>query len=500
MPSTSSSTVTEPAKYSGAIDIAAYQAGRKAGWFTAAMGELPSTTATPEGTFTIPGKPVQNRRAGAISPTLISSYLFLQFGEIKAADLAKQAGTLNALFIRSALIGFVDYQGGKVFDWDRKSSRIPMDVKAVIREANKDDLPVFLELNYTDYIPGPTGTGTEGLVRADNVARTVSFLTGLEKAGLSIQGVTFGDEIGSDSGYGAFMPTLDDGDIVARFVTYARALREALPSLKIYAFDSYIAATRGQVSDWFALLRRVREAEISAGAPLIDGFVFRESYVYMDQNGKVLGSQDILDDIESLAGRREVTRYDVFGNRHDKTDRAYLPEFAKQTQAIFGRTIDLGITEYLPAGPVQISESDTSKYADIDFVIHYADLAGTYAEQGFDIVSTWMFANTVDDSKCYVDKRGDRGLNYPVHEQLAQHFKGSLLAVECSQPYESFKVKVYAAQDGPETFLMVLNKDVAASHTVRVVLAREYDLVLRLAPRSYTSLVLKDGEVTVSGV
>ena len=68
---------------------------------------------------------------------MISSYLFLQFGEIKAADLAKQAGTLNALFIRSALIGFVDYQGDKVFDWDQRSSRIPMDVKAVIGEANK---------------------------------------------------------------------------------------------------------------------------------------------------------------------------------------------------------------------------------------------------------------------------------------------------------------------------------------------------------------------------
>ena len=48
----------------------------------------------------------------------------------------------------------------------------------------------------------------------------------------------------------------------------------------------------------------MREAEISAGISLIDGFVFRESYVYMDEDGKVLGSQDILDDIESLAGWR----------------------------------------------------------------------------------------------------------------------------------------------------------------------------------------------------
>jgi hypothetical protein len=495
-----STSALPPAQYTAAIDIAGYAAARKPGWFTAAAADFPTVKSAPEGTFTITGKPVANRKDGVISPSLVSSYLFLQFGEIKAASLAKQAGTLNALFIRSALLGFVDYQGNKVFDWDQKSSQIPLDVKALIREANKDKLPVFLELNYSDYIPGPAGTGVKGLARADNVSRTVSFLKSLEAAGLLVAGVTFGDEIGDDSGYGSFKPTLETDDIAGRFVRYATALRQAFPSLKIYAFDSYIAATRGQVSDWYPLLQKVRAAETATGRRLIDGFVFRESYVYMDGDGKVLSSQDILDDVESLAGRREVLRYDVFGNRNQKTDRAYLPDLAKQTRTIFGRDIDLGITEYLPAGPVQINESDTSKYADIDFLIHYADVVGTYAEQGFDVVSTWMFANTVDDSKCYADKNGRQGLNYPVHKQLVEHFKGSLLAVDRSQSYESLKVKVYTAQNGPETFVVVLNKDAAAGRTVRVMIAGQYDLTLRLAPRSYTSLLLSDGRISVSGV
>lgn len=111
-----------------------------------------------------------------------------------------------------------------------------------------------------------------------------------------------------------------------------------------------------------------------------------------------------------------------------------------------------------------------------------------------------MFANTVDDSKCYVDNQGNRGLNYPVHEQLAQHLKGSILEVKRPEPYESLKVKVYAAKEGAVAFLMVLNKDVGKEHTVRLAMPGEYDLVLRLPARSYTTLLLNGDDVKVSGI
>lgn len=359
---------------------------------------------------------------------------------------------------------------------------------------------MFLEVNYTDYIPGPLGSGSDSLEQADNVARTVSFLEDLETDGLHIEGITFGDEIGDDNGYGPLKPTFLSSDIVARFATFAKALREHFPALKIYAFDSNISAANGLLSESLDLLRQVGAAEVAAGTALIDGFVFRESYVYMNEGGRVLVPQAILDDVDSLAGAGKVWRYDVVGVRHGNADRAYLPTLVKETRAIFGRDIDLGITEYLPAGPIQISESDTSAYADIDFLIHYADLVGTYAEQGLDIVSSWIFANTPDQAKCYVDKEGNEGLNYPVHEQLARRFRGSLLEVKRSEPYEAVKVKLYAARDADSTFIMLLNKDVSGAHTVRVVVSGEYDLVLRLPPRSYTSLLLEGESVTVSGI
>ena len=480
--------------------MAAYAGSQGAGWFTGGLDTLPQTTTAPELTFEIGPQAVTNRRDGIISPQLVSSYVFLQFGEIGPANLAKHADTLDALFIRSASIGFVDYLGDRVLDWDRASARIPMDVKGMIRQANELGIPVFLELNYTDYVPGPLGTGTDSLKRADNTERTVSFLEALEAAGLRIAGFTFGDEIDDESGYGALKPTLSNDDVLGRFVTLATALKEHDARLKIYAFDSYIAATRGLVSQSLDLLRKVRAAELVAGRSLIDGFVFRESYVYMNDKGAVLGSQDILDDTESLAGSAPVKRYDVNGTSGLRTDRGYLVTLVQQTQAIFGRVIDIGITEYLPAGPVQINESDTSKYADIDFLIHYADVVGTYAEQGLDIVSTWMFANTVDDSKCYVSKTGVKALSYPVHEQLAQEFKGSQLEVKRSDSYDSVKVKLYAARHEQKTFIMVLNKDVASGHTVRLVLPGEYDVLLTLPARGYTSLLLDGAGITISGV
>jgi hypothetical protein len=496
-------TITVPTP-GPALDLVAYDAKHKAGWFTAAAKELPQITQTPDAVFEISSTPIQNRRDGHIAPTLVSSYFFLQFGDISPSMLAKQAGTLKALFIRSASVSFVDYLGGRVLDWDRLSTRIPLDVKAMIKEANSLDLPVFLELNYSDYVPGPAGTGLDSLRPADNIANTIAYLKALESQGLKLAGITFGDEIDDEAGFGKAKPTISNSDLIARYVRYAKALKTQFPALKIYAFDSYIAATRGQVSKSLDLLREVAGAEATEGMNLIDGFIFRESYVYMDDKGAVLDSQVILDDIESLAGTMTVRRYDVMGTRRNKTDVAYLPKLVEETRSIFHRTIDIGLTEYLPAGPTQIDESDTSKYADIDFVIHYADLVGTYAEQGLDYVSSWIFANDTQQAKCYLDRQGRGGLNYPAHEQLAQQFRGIILQVDRPVPYESLKVKVYAAKNGAGYFAVLLNKDVGKEHTIRLHIdgpgEAGTELALRLPARSYTSVLLMDGSATVSGV
>lgn len=504
-PSLAPSPTIEPAitptpKFSRAIDLVNYQSEYGSGWFSETIDSLPETSRSSKATFEILPDPIPNRRDGKISPILVSSYLFLQFGDIGPNDLEEHAHTLRGLYIRSALMSFVDYSGDRVLGWDRRSSKIPMDAKGMIKKANDLNLPVFLEINYSDYIPGPNGSGPEALQAADNIANTISYLESLQAQGLHIEGVTFGDEIGDDAGFGRAKPTLQNSDLVARYIAYATALKRRFPELKIYAFDSYIAATRGNVSDYLELLRQIREAEIREGTLLIDGFVFRESYIYMDEDGNVLDSWLILDDVESLAGQGTVRRYDVFGNKNPNTDRGYLATLIDQTETIFGRELDIGITEYLPAGPVQISESDTSKYKDIDFVIHYADLVGTYAEQGLDVVSTWMFANETDQAKCYIDRQGNRGLNYPIREQLAQYFKGSILQVQRPLPYSSLRVKVYVAKDGEDYFILVLNKDVQNEHTIRLLIPGQYDLTLRLSAHSYNSVIIEQGNVIVSGV
>ena len=498
---TSSTTTTTLApRVSGAVDVVARQAASGPGWFSEALPDLPEGDLAPEAVFEVGATPVGNRRDGSISPTLVSSYVFLQFGDVGPDDLEEHAGTLRALFIRSALLSFVDYPGDRVLDWDGRSIAIPMDVTGMIRKANELDLPVFLEINYSDFVPGPLGSGVDALQAADNVANTVLFLRGLQEQGLRVEGVTFGDEIGDESGFGSAKPTLENCDLIDRYLAYAVALKDALPGLKIYAFDSYIAATRGQVADYLPLLNTIREAEVRTGRELIDGFVFRESYVYMDEDGRVLDSQSILDDIESLAGLEPVWRYDVFGNRHQDPDRGYLVTLTEEIGAMFGRDLDIGISEYLPAGPVQISESDTSPYEDIDFLIHYADLVGTYAEQGLDVVSTWAFANETDQAKAYLDRQGNRGLSYAVHEQLARYFRGSILDVRRPVSYSALRVKVYVAQDGDGYFVVLLNKDAEHEHTIRLVRAGEFDLALRLPARSYTSVLLNQEGILVTGV
>ena len=56
-----------------------------------------------------------------------------------------------------------------------------------------------------------------------------------------------------------------------------------------------------------------------------------------------------------------------------------------------------------------MSESDTSRYADIDFILHYTDVLGIYAELGLDEVSTYTFANSPQQNKAYIDRLVTRG-------------------------------------------------------------------------------------------
>ena len=67
-------------------------------------------------------------------------------------------------------------------------------------------------------------------------------------------------------------------------------------------------------------------------------------------------------------------------------------------------------------------------------------------------------------------------------------------------PYSSLRVKAYVAKDGDSYFIVLLNKDVASEHTIRLIRAGEFDQALKLPARSYTSLLLIQDEVLVTGV
>jgi hypothetical protein len=481
------------------LDLVTYQAPRKGTWFSVPATGLPATTRRAEATFAIGSGALANRRNGRVSPTLVSSYVFLQFGDIPVAAFEAQVPTLRALFIRTARI-FVDYEHDRVISWDGTSVRIPMDVRGFVRVSNAHGLPVFLELNYSDWVPGPDGSGLDALVKADTVAGMIRYLDALAAEGLRVDGVTFGDEWDDPSDYGGRKPTRHNSDMASRFIRYATALKAHFPHLKIYAFDSYIGAARGQIDQYWEALRRIRQAEVTGKLRLLDGFTFRESYVYMDAKGRRQGSQRILDDTESLYRSAPVFRFDPQGRTYGDADRGYLPTLIATTRKIFGRSIDIGLTEYLPAIPVQLGEGDTSRYADIDFVLHYADVVGIYAQLGLDVVSSWVFGDSPQFAEAYLDRSGHRGTNYPVHEQLAKSFAGTLLNVSRSVVYDKLKVKVYAVRDGTRRFVMILNKDVSHEHTIRLTLSSQLDLTIRLPRRSYTSLSLDESGLVVSGL
>ena len=480
------------------VDLVAIQARRKGAWISRALGKLPTTQAAPVATYVVGPDPMANRDDGRISPTLVGSYLFLQMDDISPADVARHAATFDALFIRSALMSFVDYSSGRVLGWDRTTIGFPLDVAGIVRVANKRGIPVFLELNDSVYIPGPIGSGVTKLVKADNVARTIRYLAGLADRGLEVAGVTFGDEWGDEAGFGARKPTFLNSDVVGRFIDYATALKRRFPLLKVYAFDSSIGAASGELDQYWDAFARIRAGELDRGLTLLDGFAFRESYVYIDDGGELAPSQAILDDTESLARDAPVLRHDTDGSVGSRTDRDYLHTLLTKTASVFGRRIDIALTEYLPAGPVQISESDTSRYGDIDFVVHYADVVGTYAALGLDTVSSFAFADSPQQAEAYIDRSGRRGASYPVHEQLAGHLSGTMLAVGASVPYETVRVKVHAARNAAGTFVMLLNKDASLARTVRLTVEGDLDLVVTLPARSYTSLLLHGDDVVVS--
>ncbi|MGA2489759.1 MAG: hypothetical protein ABSF99_06170 [Anaerolineales bacterium] len=493
-------TLTLTPRVVRSIDLVAFQSSRNGTWFSTSIDTLPQNQQNATATFDITTSALSNRRDGKIASTLLAGYVFLQWGDVSPASFDQFTGTIGALFIRSAGLSFVDYPNNRVLLWDRKSVNIPMDIRGMIRVCNQHQIPVFLEINYSDYVPGLLGTGVEALQPADNIAGTITYLKALQAEGLHVEGVTFGDEIQDDSGYGNRQPTIYNSDLISRFIDYASALKSEFPDLKVYAFDSYIRATRGEISAYWDLFQKIRQAEVSENKNLLDGFTFRESYTYINGQGQVLDSQRILDDTESLYRDAPVYRYDVRGTTHADPDRDYLHQIISHTSAIFSRTLDILISEYLPAGPIQISETDTSRYADMDFILHYSDIVGIYADLGLDGVSTIMFGDSLNMHKAYFDRQGNKGVNYPIHEQLAKYFTGEILNIDRSTDYDSLKVKVYAARRENETFVMILNKDVSNEHTVQVRLPGKFDLTIRLPRRSYTSIFLDDKSVTVSGI
>lgn len=482
-----------------AVDLVAFQSSRNGSWYSQAMNTFPQTRFRPEAIFRIIDTPFDNRKSGAIAPTLVSGYFFIQW-DISAQNFDQYDHTINSLFLKSALLSFVDYQNDRVLDWWRRSAKIPTDVLDIIQHCNNKNIPVFLEINYSNYIPGDLGAGVSGMITADNIARTISFLKTLKQKGLFLTGITFGDEIEDESGYGSYKPTIYNCDLINRFIDYSEKIKSEFPNLKIYAFDSYIGATRGRVSFYIDLLKQVRQAEIEKNITLIDGFTFTESYVYMNGQGQVLNSQLILDDTESLYRNTPVYRYDVWGNVNSATDSAYLPMLISQCREIFGRNIEIGMTQYLPAGALYISETDTSKYDHEDFIIHYIDVIGIYAEQGLDIVAKIMFGDSIDMHKSYFDRNGNLGPNYLVHEQLADYFKGTLLKVTRNVGYDNLKVKVYASKTGTYEFIMVLNKDTSSDHAVVLSMKNGTEITLNLPRRSYTSLLIQNDQIVISGI
>ena len=273
-----------PGPINQAIDVVEYQSSNSGDWFTEDLFAIPEANSVSEASFSISNVPIANRRDGEISPSLSAGYIYLQH-EISSYKLDKHDHTIKTLFIRSSLMSFVDYENDRVIiPWTLKSEKIPTDVRGIIEFCNKEGIPVFLEANYSDYIPGELGSGMESLQEVDTIANIISYLNRISDAGLHIDGITFGDEWEDEAGYGRIKPTIHNSNFTSRFINFAKAIRSEFPDIKIYAFDSSINAARGGVYKYQSHLNRIRQAELIENMTLVDGFIYRESYVYIDKN------------------------------------------------------------------------------------------------------------------------------------------------------------------------------------------------------------------------
>ena len=510
----------DPAPIQLSLDIAAFLTAREGAWYSASAQELPGFSVPPEATLHISREPVRNRRQGQISPTLVSSYIFIQ-EPFSLTEMEQHWSTLRGLFLRTGRFRFPDYINGRAWNMSNHSIVLTPPVEAIVKECNSRGIPIFVMLNHSDFVPGPPGSaGIDSLVYADNVAATLAFLRNLRDVGLQVAGLTFGDNIGDDFGLGPLKPTFYNSDLLTIFLRFARAIKGEFPDIKIYAFETSVGAAAGTFASLlgghpghsiWVLLEGIRRAELELGQLLLDGFSFQESYVYMDRDGRVLDSQQILDDAEALYRTTPVYRLNYDGVAYPDPDRAYLPSLARRVDAMFGREVDLVLAEYLPAGAFFISEEDTSRYADIDLILHHADLTGIYALLGFDGVSRLMLSPP-QNHKSYLSGRGEPARNYPVQEQLARFFRGQVLRVDSSTTYDRHRLKVYAAREGDQHFIVLLNKEASRDMVIRLTVPdveqgpernegrRGVEFNLNLPRRSYTSLLLRPEGVVVSGI
>ena len=121
------------------VDIASFQAGRNGTWFSVDLSTLPETQISDYLYFSIKESVVDNRKNGQISPTLLSGYFFTQW-DISSSALEQYNHTIRALFLRSALMRFIDYPNNRVLGWNDKSINIPTDIRGIIRQCNEKNL------------------------------------------------------------------------------------------------------------------------------------------------------------------------------------------------------------------------------------------------------------------------------------------------------------------------------------------------------------------------
>ena len=74
------------------------------------------------------------------------------------------------------------------------------------------------------------------------------------------------------------------------------------------------------------------------------------------------------------------------------------------------------------------------------------------------------------------------------------------MAGEDRQGADTAPRRTFRCEYGGRVFVMILNREAGQTQNVRLILDGEVDVVLRLPPRSCTSLIVKGDEVRVSGI